>query len=96
MTNTNMTNTNMSNVNQVQTRKPVSTWRKVGAAILDFITIMLVAGYGIAYLTGNITEEGFKLEGGPAFVLFAIIVLYFVIFTRYLGGTLWQRLLGAR
>ena len=68
MTNTNMTNTNMSNVNQVQTRKPVSTWRKVGAAILDFITIMLVAGYGIAYLTGNITEEGFKLEGGPAFV----------------------------
>jgi hypothetical protein len=86
----------MSNVNQVQTQKPVATWRKVVAAILDFITIMLVAGYGIGYLTGNVTEEGFNLKGGPAFVLFAIIILYFVIFSRYLGGTLWQRLLGAR
>jgi hypothetical protein len=87
---------NMSNVNQVETQKPVATWRKVVAAILDFITIMLVAGYAIAYATGNVTEEGFSLHGGPAFLLFAIIVLYFVIFSRFLGGTLWQRLLGAR
>jgi hypothetical protein len=76
--------------------KPVSTWRKVFAGILDFIIVLLIGGYAIAYLTGNTTEEGFDLKGGPAFILFAIIVLYFVVFTRYLGGTVWQRLLGVR
>jgi len=86
----------MSNVPPIDAPKPIATWRKVVAAILDFITIMLVGGYAIAYATGNVTEEGFSLHGGPAFLLFAIIVLYFVIFRRYLGGTLWQRLLGAR
>jgi hypothetical protein len=28
--------------------------------------------------------------------VFAIIVLYFIVFRRFLGGTLFQRLLGAR
>jgi len=76
--------------------KTVSTWRKVVAAILDFIFVMFAAGYAIGYMTGNLTAEGFKLEGAPAFILFAIIVLYFVIFSRYLGGTVFQRLLGVR
>jgi hypothetical protein len=76
--------------------RPVSTWRKVFAAILDFIFVMLIAGYAIAYATGNVSQEGFDLKGGPAFLLFAIIVLYFAVFTRYLGGTVWQRLLGVR
>lgn len=49
----------------------------------------------IAYLTGDLTEEGFSLKGGPAFMLFAIIILYFIVFARYLGGTVWQRLLRA-
>jgi hypothetical protein len=76
--------------------KPVSTWKKVVAAILDFLFVMFVGGYAIGYLTGNLTDEGFSLNGGPAFILFALIILYFVIFTKYLGGTLFQRLLGAR
>ncbi len=76
--------------------KSVSTARKVFAAILDFVFIMVAAGYFIGYLTGGLTEGGFDLHGGPAFILFAVIVLYFVIFPRYLGGTLWQRLLGVR
>jgi len=76
--------------------KPVSTWRKVVAAILDFIFVMFIVGYGIGYMTGNVTDEGFSLQGAPAFIAFAIIVLYFVIFTKYLGGTLFQRLLGVR
>lgn len=74
--------------------KQVSTTRKVFAAILDFIFVLAIGGYVIAYLTGNTTDEGFDLKGGPAFMLFAIIILYFVVFTRFLGGTLWQRLLG--
>lgn len=75
---------------------PVATWRKVVAAILDFVFIFFVAGYVIAYATGNTTEEGFSLNGGPAFLLFGVVVLYFVIFTRYLGGTPFQRLLRVR
>ena len=76
--------------------KQVSTWRKVVAAILDFICVLMIGGYAIGYLTGNVSDEGFNLQGGPALLLFAIIVLYFVVFTRYLGGTVWQRLLGVR
>jgi hypothetical protein len=86
----------MSNTVQTDTPKPVSTARKVFAAILDFIFIMVIGGYAIGYMTGNVSDEGFELKGGPAFLLFAIIILYFVIFRRYLGGTVFQRLLGAR
>jgi hypothetical protein len=68
----------------------------VFAAILDFIFVFAIAGNAIASMTGNTSEEGFELKGGPAFILFAIVILYFVVFTRYLGGTLWQRLLGVR
>lgn len=76
--------------------KPVATWRKVVAAILDFIFVFAIAGYIIAAATGNTTEEGFSLNGWPAFLLFAIVVLYFVLFTRFLGGTVFQRLLRVR
>lgn len=86
----------MSNTVQSDPPKPVSTTRKVFAAILDFIFVMVIAGYLIGYMTGNVSDEGFELKGAPAFLLFAIIVLYFVIFTRFLGGTVWQRLLGVR
>jgi hypothetical protein len=76
-------------------RKPAGTWRKVFAAILDFVFIFWAGGYVIGYFTGGLTEKGFSLEGGSAFLLFAVVVLYFIILRRYLGGTLFQRLLGA-
>ena len=76
--------------------KPAATGRKVLAAILDFFTIFFVLGYTIAKLTGNVTNDGFKLEGMPAFVLFALIIIYFVAGTKYLGGTIWQRILYRR
>ena len=72
------------------------TFRKVVAAILDFITVFAVGGYVIGRLTGNLTDNGFKLEGAPALVLFALMIAYFVIGGRYLGGTLWQRILRVR
>jgi len=71
-------------------------WRKVFAGLLDFIFVFGIAGYAIASMTGNVGDQGFELKGGPAFLLFAIVILYFVIFTRFLGGTIWQRLLGVR
>jgi DMSO reductase anchor subunit len=76
--------------------KPVSTWRKVLAAILDFFTMFIAGGYAIAKLVGGTTDGGFQLDGAPALVLFALIIAYFVIGMKYAGGTLWQRILGTR
>jgi hypothetical protein len=77
-------------------RQPVATWRKVLAFVLDFIVVFMIAGYAIGYLTGNLANGGFELRGGPALIVFALIALYFVIFMKLLGGTVWQRALGAR
>jgi DMSO reductase anchor subunit len=76
--------------------KPVATWRKVVAAILDFLMVFFAGGYAIGAATGDLTSDGFKLEGAPALVLFALIIAYFIIGSKYLGGTLWQRVLGVR
>lgn len=79
-----------------QVDRAVSTWRKVLAAALDTIFVFAIAGYSIASMTGDVSDQGFELKGWPAFLLFAIVILYFVVFTRFLGGTPWQRLLGVR
>lgn len=71
---------------------PAAVWKRVLAAILDFITVFFVFGWAIANVTGDTTEAGFKLEGGPAIVLFVLIVAYFFICRRYAGGTLWDRI----
>lgn len=81
---------------EVTQPKPVSTIRKVFAAILDFLLIFIVAGYLVARLSGGVTDEGLELNGGPAFAVFGIVVLYFIVFSRFLGGTVFQRLLGVR
>ena len=74
---------------------PAATWRKVLAGILDFLTVFFVGGYVIGKLTGNVTEDGFKLEGLPALALFVLVIVYFVVGRKYLGGTIWQRILRA-
>lgn len=76
--------------------KPVATWRRIAAAILDFIMVFFGGGYAIGALTGSLTADGFKLEGIPALALFALIVVYFVAGNKYLGGTIWQRVLYPR
>lgn len=70
-----------------------STWKVVLAAILDFFLIFFVGGYVIAALTGGTTEGGFNLNGLPAVILIALIILYFWGAKRF-GGTLFQRLFG--
>ena len=76
--------------------KPAATWRKVVAGILDFFTVFFVLGYTIGQLTGNMTNDGFKLEGMPALALLALMIIYFVVGSKYLGGTIWQRILYRR
>ncbi len=76
--------------------KQVSTVRKVLAIFLDLIFLFGIVGYAIAYATGDVTSEGFSLNGAPAMLLFAIVILYFIVFIRFLGGTIFQRLLGVR
>jgi hypothetical protein len=72
----------------------ISAVRKVFAAILDFVTIFFGAGYAIGCAIGAARPDGFSLEGGPALICIAIVVLYFVLGYRF-GGTPWQRILHA-
>jgi hypothetical protein len=81
---------------RVEPRNCAATWRKVVAAALDFLFAFFVAGFAVGYLTGNLTNSGFELKGAPALAVFVAIALYFVIFTKVLGGTVWQRVLGVR
>ena len=71
-------------------------WRRGLAGFLDFLTVFFIGGYVIGALTGNLSSDGFKLDGWPALVLFALIVLYFYLGWKQLGGTIWQRILKAR
>ncbi len=73
----------------------VSTWRIVLAAILDFFTAFFVLGFIVGLIFGGANSTGFQLEGASALLLLALIVAYFVIFNRYLGGTIWKRILRA-
>lgn len=79
-----------------ETNKPVATWRRIAATILDFVTVFFGGGYAIGALTGSLAADGFKLEGMPALVLLALTVVYFVAGNKYLGGTIWQRVLYPR
>jgi hypothetical protein len=68
-------------------------WKVAVAAILDFLFIFLAGGYAIGWLTGGLTDEGFSLQGLPALLLFALIIIYFAALNRYAGGTLFRHLL---
>ena len=66
------------------------------AAVLDFLFAVVIAGYAVGYVTGKMTTDGFAPNGTPALVVFVAVALYFVVCTRFLGATLWQRVLGLR
>jgi antibiotic biosynthesis monooxygenase (ABM) superfamily enzyme len=76
--------------------KQPATWKLILAAVLDFITAFVGFGFLVAWLTGGLTANGFSLTGAPALVCFLLIIAYFVVFNRYLGGTIWRWILGAR
>ena len=76
--------------------KAVPTWKIILAFVLDLFTSFFVFGYIIASVTGNTTDGGFQLNGGPALLLFALVIVYFVVGHKFAGGTIWQRILGAK
>lgn len=71
-------------------------WRRGLAGLFDFLTVFFVGGYVIGKLTGETTSEGFNLTGGAALALFVLIVAYFYLGWKKLGGTIWQRIFRAR
>ena len=71
-------------------------WRRGLAGLFDFLTVFFVGGYVIGSLTGETTKDGFSLTGLRELVLFPMMVAYFYIGWKVLGGTLWQRIFGAR
>lgn len=73
----------------------VPHWRIVSAAILDFFTIFFAGGFLVGALTGNLTSDGFEVEGLPALLLIVLIIAYFKVGSKY-GGTLWQRIFRTR
>lgn len=77
-----------------ETRK-VASWRIILAFILDLVMAFAVLGYLIGLLFGGATDTGFSLQGWTAGLLFVLIIAYFVVFNRFLGGTIWKRILGA-
>ena len=71
--------------------KPVAVWKRVVAAVLDFLTAFFVFGMLIAQATGETTEGGFKLQGSSSLLLAGLVAAYFYVGRRYAGGTLWDR-----
>ncbi len=67
--------------------------KKVFAFILDLVTSFGGFGYLIAKFTGGLTEGGFELSGGPALLLLALVIAYFVVLNRFAGGTVWKHIL---
>ena len=72
---------------------PVATWKRVVAALLDFLTVFIGGGYLIGVATGSLTADGFNLTGASALLLFAVLAVYFLVGRRFAGGTLWDRVL---
>ena len=67
-----------------------SALKRALAAVLDFLTISIVAGAPIVWFAG----ERVGLHGWPAALLVAIVVGYFLVGQNMAGGTLWDRILG--
>ncbi len=71
-----------------------SALKRALAAVLDFLTISIVAGAPIVWFAGEFTERRVGLHGWPAALLVAIVVGYFLVGQNMAGGTLWDRILG--
>lgn len=73
----------------------IGVGRRAVAVIIDMI-IFFIIGYIIALFTDDTTSAGYQMEGGPAFLLFLLVLLYYVVLEATLGATLGKMLLGIR
>ncbi|MAM08984.1 MAG: hypothetical protein CML23_00685 [Rhizobiaceae bacterium] len=74
------------------TPKKNPIWRIVLAYFFDVFTLFWGVGYLIGWLTGQLTPNGFDLEGSPAFLLYGIMAAYFVLCHFFLRGTIWRHI----
>ena len=61
--------------------------KKFLAFVVDITISFFGLGYIIALITGETVQNGFKLQGMSAIVLFTLIILYFVLSKKFLGQT---------
>ncbi len=65
------------------------------AVIIDTLLLFIV-GYAIAAFTGDTTDAGFNLQGGPFFLWLAIALGYYIVMEARLGWTLGKKAVGLR
>ena len=75
--------------------EPAPLGVRIVAAIIDIVATMVLL-YVIALLTGQTTEDGFKLTGGPLLLGAVVTVLYYVVLEAKLGATLGKMAVGLR
>ncbi len=73
----------------------IGVGRRAAAVIIDMI-IFFIIGFVIALFTGGITGAGYQMEDGPAFLLFLLTLLYYIVLEAIWGATLGKMLLGLR
>jgi Predicted membrane protein/domain len=73
----------------------IGVGRRAVAIIIDSMVIFVI-GYVIALFTGGTTAAGFEIEGWPAFLLFFLSLLYYIVLEATIGATLGKLLLGIR
>ena len=73
----------------------VGVARRAAAIIVDAILLMII-GWIIAKFTGQTTEEGFNLMGGPALLWFLVSFGYYIVMEAMWAGTLGKKALGLK
>ena len=77
--------------NKQSTNVKTPNWKIILAFILDLYTSFFIIGFLISLVFGGRTDNGFHLNGLPALLCFALIVVYFIVGNRT-GGTFWKRI----
>ena len=73
----------------------VGVGRRAVAVLIDSILLFIV-GYLIAFAAGGTTQDGFNVQGGPAFLWLAIGLAYYIIMEALSGATLGKKAMGLK
>jgi uncharacterized RDD family membrane protein YckC len=73
----------------------VGVGRRAVAILIDSVLLFVVA-YLIALATGGTTQEGFHIQGAPAFLWFAIALAYYIVMEATSGATLGKKAMGIK